>query len=1202
MALTSPGVEVSIIDESQYLPGATASIPFFLLATAQDKADPTSTATAAATTSANAGKLYRVTSQRDLVTLYGNPFFYTASNGTPLQGYELNEYGLLAAYSALGISNQVFVLRADVDLASLVGSTGRPTGAPQNGSFWLNTTSSTWGINEFNQTTGAFTSKAPIVISDSTLVSIGTPLQSVGNIGDYAVVAIPNYRNPNNDNAPTYWYKNRQNTWVGLDSVDWFKAWPSITAPTSNPTLTQGDTIDLVLNGTNVVTLSVSAAPNNTIAQLAADINSLGWEYCSAAVIDNKLEIYSSQTGGDQGASGAPFYVRLANATGTIFTDLGFTGTNVTGFQPKALYGTSAQQPLWQSGQAEPAPTGSVWIKVNGTGLQPVISEYDSTSSSYTAKTPTFANSDWNQIYSADSTGGQAIPAGTVYAQYAFNNDYTAAPVYYFYRVATGATVINGTNTAPDFTSGPYVARVQISTPGASTLSTPYTFNLGDASDASDFVTSWSAANIPYTSASVNDDGSIQLQHTSGGVIILDDFDNNTGVSSGLFSEAGFTVATAGCKTGPFRTDIAFQPSQSSTTGSGTSLSIQVTNDYGYYDFDPDAVVNGGTGHAVGDVVTFLGSDLGGASPANDLQVKVTSVTAGVVTSYTLSTGTGADAFTTQLSNWREFSLTTTGADSLTANEGAPTAIPSNMTNWFYSSTDQVDIMINYDGGWKGYSQQGYDSNGLPSPSVVNATDPAGPLVSASEPTLQSDGTALVYGDLWLSTADLENYPLLYRWQSVPATGGGSATDKWVLIDNSDQTSPQGVLFKDARWATNGTTNPANDPIPTIKSLLGSDYLDVDAPLSANYPQGMLLWNTRRSSYNVKQYRVNYFNSDRFPNDSLPTQKDAWVSASGDASDGAMNAGRKAQRAMVTQALRSAIDSNVAIRDEDNYFNLQATPGYPELQPNMIALNSDRGETSYIVGDTPMRLKDSATDIQAWATNAAGAVTTGEDGLVSRNTYMGLFYPSGITSDLAGNLVAVPSSHMMTRTMLRNDNIAYPWLAPAGTRRGIIDNATAIGYIDDEGEFNSIRTRIGIRDVLYTNFINPMVFFTGNGLLNYGNKTSFDSSSALDRVNVARLVAYIRRQLILAARPFVFEPNDPQTRKSIKAVVESLFQDLVSKRGLYDYSVVCDDSNNTPARIDRNELWIDIAVEPVKAAEFIYVPVRIFNTGELSGS
>jgi hypothetical protein len=294
------------------------------------------------------------------------------------------------------------------------------------------------------------------------------------------------------------------------------------------------------------------------------------------------------------------------------------------------------------------------------------------------------------------------------------------------------------------------------------------------------------------------------------------------------------------------------------------------------------------------------------------------------------------------------------------------------------------------------------------------------------------------------------------------------------------------------------------------------------------------------------------------------------------------------------------VATNTDIRDEDNAFNLIAAPNYPELQPTMVALNADRGETAFIVGDTPMRLADDATAIQAWATNAAGATSTGEDGCVTRNTYLGLFYPSGMTTDLSGNLVAVPSSHMMLRTLLRNDNIAYPWLAPAGTRRGNIENATNIGYLNGQtGEFQTIKTRVGIRDVLYTNFINPMVFFTGVGLLNYGNKSSFNSSSALDRVNVARLVAYIRRQLTLAARPFVFEPNDALTRSQIAGVVQTLMVDLVAKRGLYDYLVVCDDSNNTPARIDRNELWIDVAVEPVKAAEFIYIPVRIMNTGEL---
>jgi len=90
MALVSPGVEVTIIDQSQYLPAPTNSIPFILLATASNKANPNGTGVASGTTAANAGKLFQVTSQRDLVTLYGDPFFYTTSNGTPIQGYELN--------------------------------------------------------------------------------------------------------------------------------------------------------------------------------------------------------------------------------------------------------------------------------------------------------------------------------------------------------------------------------------------------------------------------------------------------------------------------------------------------------------------------------------------------------------------------------------------------------------------------------------------------------------------------------------------------------------------------------------------------------------------------------------------------------------------------------------------------------------------------------------------------------------------------------------------------------------------------------------------------------------------------------------------------------------------------------------------------------------------------------------------------------
>ena len=730
---------------------------------------------------------------------------------------------------------------------------------------------------------------------------------------------------------------------------------------------------------------------------------------------------------------------------------------------------------------------------------------------------------------------------------------------------------------------------VQTSEPGSTALSSVYTVTVPVSATAATFVTAWAAQAILYTQASVNTAGSIVLTHTEGGEIILNDFSTSTGTSNGVIALAGFVVGTNdSCKYGPSAvTTFSVVPTGGTGSGIGT---IQVTLAYASYLINQTTFGNAGTGYTVGDVLTVVGTNLGGATTANDLTVKVTQVSgAGAVQGITYNTGTSVSTYKTQLSNWVEFTYET--------NEGQPNVAPANNTNWFYSVTDQVDVMVNYNGAWKGYKNQNYDANGFPTPTGSNTTDPAGPLVSATAPTLQSDSTALVYGDLWIDTSDLEMYPVIKRWQLVDAVA------QWVLIDSTDQVSSDGVLFADARWALNGTTNPYNDPIPTIASLLTSDYLDLDAPNDANYPVGMLLFNTRRSGYNVKQFKVNYFNNADFPGETLPTETDAWVTVSGLRSDGSPYMGRSAQRAMVVQSLRSAIDTNTEIRDEDNFFNLMATPNYPELQPNMVVLNADRGETGYILGDTPLGLSDSATDIQAWATNAAGATSTGEAGCVTRNTYLGLFYPSGIANDLSGNEVVVPASHMMMRTFLRNDTNAYPWLAAAGTRRGTIDNALNIGYLNrDTGEFQTIKTRLGIRDVLYINFINPMVFFTGVGLLNYGNKTSFNSSSALDRTNVARLVAYIRRQLTLAARPFVFEPNDALTRQQIAGVVESLMIDLVAKRGLYDYLVVCDDSNNTPARIDRNELWIDVAVEPVKAAEFIYIPVRILNTGELSGA
>jgi phage tail sheath protein FI len=190
----------------------------------------------------------------------------------------------------------------------------------------------------------------------------------------------------------------------------------------------------------------------------------------------------------------------------------------------------------------------------------------------------------------------------------------------------------------------------------------------------------------------------------------------------------------------------------------------------------------------------------------------------------------------------------------------------------------------------------------------------------------------------------------------------------------------------------------------------------------------------------------------------------------------------------------------------------------------------------------------------------------------------------------------------MLRTIALSDQVSYPWFAPAGTRRGGITNATAVGYVDAQsGEFQSVALNTGQRDTLASIKVNPLTFITGTGLVNYGQYTRAKNASSLDRINVARLVIYLRRQFTQLAKPYVFEPNDKITRDEIKGAAESLLLELVGQRALYDYIVVCDTTNNTPSRIDRSELYLDVAIEPVKAVEFIYIPLRLKNTGEIAG-
>ena len=1147
MALLSPGVEVTVVDQSQYIPAAVNSVPYILLATAQNKVSGTGVGVAAGTLKANANRVYLITSQRDLSSTYGVPFFYKTTAGTPINGYELNEYGLLAAYSALGITNRAYVQRVDVDLAALTASLVRPTGTPPNGTYWLDTANSLYGLFQWNVTTSAFTNQIPLVITDPTQVVNSVPLQSIGSIGDYAITATnvnnPGYfkrGGPTVDQTSATELSDFYNTWVMVGSDDWKTAWPTVQGTLAPSTLTATDTF--YVNGTLI---TVPPSTNNTVEGVSDAINSANITGVYSAYVDGKLQIYANSTAEADGSTDlSNGIVHVASGTGTVLTDLGITAQSY--YAPAFLAAPNYSAPRWRSTDDQPEPTGSVWQRTNSVnlGANLAMKKYSTLLGTYVQQSCNIYSNSSTATYTLDpSGGGKNIVAGTTIA--VTNPEYNVPATLgfeIFERYSAGSTVVtaDAVLTGTPFTPTDTFT-IAATIPGQTSLGAAVTATIGGTGTVADFLTAVSAAVgqstfASYVTASVNSAGAIVFTHSAGGNIVLID------TAGTPVTTAGFTTTTEFCR-------------------------------------------------------------------------------AGASSSLVLSYWVGAPTFI------------------YTASDTGPDQDPVNGTYWYYSATTQADIMIQNNGAWYGYQNVTNDVRG----DNLSQTNASGPIFSTTAPTTQNNTaqSALAYGDLWINTSDLENYPAINRWSNI------EGVDQWVTINNTDQTTQNGIVFADARWSPNGQANPVTDALPSITSLLTSNYLDLDAPEPTLYPQGTLLWNTRRSGFNVKTFQGDYFNTtdfyvpvystteayvyNNFVNYNgviyvclvtppaagyAPTNTtywtaltadngtvNTWVNASGNRNDGSPYMGRQAQRAIIVAALKSGIDTSVQAREEQRQFNLIACPQYPELMPNMVELNNDRKNTAFVIGDTPLRLGPDGTSLSDWHSNNSGLGLATGDGQSAFDPYLGVFYPSCQTTDTTGSPVVQPPSHMMIRTIIRSDEIAYPWLAPAGTLRGVIDNAALIGYVNGQtGEFITIGVSQGIRDVLYQLNINPITFIPGIGITNFGNKTSTTVASALDRINVARLVAFIRGRLQEIGNQYLFEPNDQITRNQIANSCTSLMLDLIAKRGIYDYLVVCDLSNNSPATIDANELYVDIAIEPVKSVEFIYIPLRIQNTGSIASS
>jgi len=1267
--LSSPGVSVTVIDESFYTPAAPGTVPLVIVASEENKKNSAGLGTAPGTLKANAGKVYLLTSQADLGSTFGIPYFQTDASNNPVNAGELNEYGLQAAYSFLGVSSRAYVVRADLDTKQLIGTANIPHGEPADGTLWFDTIDSAYGVFEWNNASAStaggqtFTNKPVKVLTtgNPAIGDTGAPRMSFGSLGDYALVV---------DGSASVLYLKKYNTastgsnnagdWVEVGGEDWAASWPAVSSTVINPPISNAGDItmnayvssdhkvhvssvtggSLVTDGTQTFTdgtrsfllgLGVADQVGVLTTATTCTVNAGGNPKGSAATYTGVVAKSVTPAGG----SLATFNVTVGATGGSIYTPSNTTitvnafGKNYSvgdGFviDGALLGGVSITNDLAFTISGSIASTYNVSLETGGslpfgTALNPVAFVFAS------------AASDIFKINGVTIAGVQNIDglAGAINTDLASQGISASVQQGKLNIYSTGASVelqavaghANHQWSKIGFTVGSYPATKLTLSPhyklpaykktslvtGAPTGSVwvkTTAVNLG----ANWFLKRYNATTETFIQQSVqllpNGESALAALDPKGGGINLPltSLYVQYNKTRNTMPMADFTILKR-AKTGPTVANSVVVTSSTlpSNTYTFTIQESQIGKSTLSTAVPVTFVSNGATADAAAFVeilnASLVNSKVSASLNANN-SISLTHATGGDI--YLLDTN-GDHAISNLFGDQTHvhddpahpmlgYIVSYWEAASVTASAQSPRDIPADQTLWYNTVIDEVDIMIHDGEGWKGYLNY----------AETRLTNPTGPYIGASKPVApwgDQPPAAFVTGDLWIDTSDLEHFPIIHRYNADLA--------KWIVVDNTDHTTDQGVIFHDARWSTAGNLSaPA-----TIKDLLSSDFLDADAPDPALYPTGMLLWNLRRSGFNVKKYVHNYVDTTaNNPRMAGGTESqgsyypNAWVSNAANDVHGVGQFGRKAQRAVVLQALQATIQGNQGIRDTDSkQFNLISCPGYLETLSSLIALNTDRGESAFIVSDAPARLTPDATSLNNWGNNVAGAEIDGDKGLIATNAYAAVYYPWGYTQDLLGNNICVPPSHIMLRTFALSDNVSYPWFAPAGVRRGGVTNAASVGYVNSIGEFVTVALNQGQRDTLAGIHVNPITYLAGTGLVCYGQYTRQLIASSLDRINVARLVIYLRHQLNMLAKPFIFEPNDTITRNEIKQQVEKLLLELTGQRALYDYLVVCDTSNNTPARIDRSELHVDIAIEPVKAVEFIYIPMRLENTGAIKG-
>jgi hypothetical protein len=615
------------------------------------------------------------------------------------------------------------------------------------------------------------------------------------------------------------------------------------------------------------------------------------------------------------------------------------------------------------------------------------------------------------------------------------------------------------------------------------------------------------------------------------------------------FNNGGETLLIARVASGTFT--AASSSAMQSNTGSVTTASVTISST------DLAPFINPNTGSFVVNGITIAVT--GSTPPTNN------------ATTIFVSTGSSAaDTITAIVTAFNFSSSVAPYSTSLQHIIAAPSGSPA--TGLFFNASSSIS-------GFAGNSF--YITSGSTTTFFSGGTSfEALSLETLSEGTIMNNSGSETSGALVSGSANN------VRWQVVNRNTSTGTFD--LLVRRGDDNAIQPVILE--TW-----TNLSLDPFAPnyVAAVIGdyvTNYNSVNNQITAvgSYPN--------RSAYvRVKSVNLptpNYFDNNGNPvaayTGSIPVNISGTFSgATGDLfyGGGASYYNSITATADNIQGINASDYNNMInlLANQDDYrFNVLLTPGLisdnDTLGKSQIttAINNtqNRGDSIYIV------------DLVPYGTVSLSSVTEAASG---RNTsYAASYWPwvQTIDPDTVKNCW-VPASTMIGGVYAYNDSVSEPWFAPAGINRGGLSNVV-------RAEWKLTQNN---RDTLYTGRVNPIATFPGQGVVVYGQKTLQAKASALDRVNVRRLLISLKSYISQVAQNLVFEQNSIATRNQFLSQVNPYLTSVQQRQGLYAFRVIMDDSNNTPDVIDRNQLVGQIYIQPTKTAEFIYLDFNILPTG-----